>query len=224
MIFTCCECEFHYEQGISGDTDERICHFCEEIKEDEVSEDLADLIKDGLYGVDQIAELVVSLRDFSRIDESKVKDVDINDCINTSLIMARNNLKTLDVETNLAELPPIQCNPSQVTQAMPADHKGTLQVSSSIDKAQQHIIVSIKDNGVGIQENTPAKIFEPFFTTKKAGDGTGLGLAITAQIIEQHGGYIEVSSIVGAGTTFTIKLPIQSIAHESKPSQALFES
>ncbi|ABE75544.1 sensor histidine kinase [Psychrobacter cryohalolentis] len=214
---------------------EQTLQCCEEIKEDEVSEDLADLIKDGLYGVDQIAELVVSLRDFSRIDESKVKDVDINDCINTSLIMARNNLKTLDVKTNLAELPPIQCNPSQVNQvllnlfnnaaqAMPADHKGTLQVSSSIDNVQQHIIVSVKDNGVGIQENTLAKIFEPFFTTKKAGDGTGLGLAITAQIIEQHGGYIEVSSIVSEGTMFTIRLPIQSSAHEPKPSQALFES
>ena len=214
---------------------EQTLQCCEEIKEDEVSEDLADLIKDGLYGVDQIAELVVSLRDFSRIDESKVKDVDINDCINTSLIMARNNLKTLDVKTNLAELPPIQCNPSQVNQvllnlfnnaaqAMPADHKGTLQVSSSIDKAQQHIIVSVKDNGVGIQENTLAKIFEPFFTTKKAGDGTGLGLAITAQIMEQHDGRIEVSSIVGEGTTFTLMLPIQSSAHEPKPSQALFES
>ena len=214
---------------------EQTLQCCEEIKEDEVSEDLADLIKDGLYGVDQIAELVVSLRDFSRIDESKVKDVDINDCINTSLIMARNNLKTLDVKTNLAELPPIQCNPSQVNQvllnlfnnaaqAIPSDHKGTLQVSSSIDNAQQHIIVSVKDNGIGIQENTLAKIFEPFFTTKKAGDGTGLGLAITAQIIEQHGGYIEVSSIVSEGTMFTIRLPIQSSAHEPKPSQALFES
>ena len=214
---------------------EQTLQCCDEIKEDEVSEDLADLIKDGLYGVDQIAELVVSLRDFSRIDESKVKDVDINDCINTSLIMARNNLKTLDVKTNLAELPPIQCNPSQINQvllnlfnnaaqAMPIDHKGILQVSSSVDKAQQYIVMSIKDNGIGIQENTLAKIFEPFFTTKKAGDGTGLGLAITAQIIEQHGGYIEVSSIVGEGTTFTIKLPIHSSAHEHKPSQALFES
>ncbi|MGP9456448.1 sensor histidine kinase, partial [Psychrobacter sp. AOP7-D2-23] len=208
---------------------------CEEIKEDEVNEDLADLIKDGLYGVDQIAELVVSLRDFSRLDESKVKDVDINDCINTSLIMARNNLKTLDVNTNLAELPLIQCNPSQINQvllnlfnnaaqAMPPDHKGTLQVSSSVDEAQQYIVVRIIDNGVGIAEHILTHIFEPFFTTKKAGDGTGLGLAITAQIIEQHGGYIEVSSIVGEGTTFTLMLPIQSSAHEPKPSQALFES
>ncbi|MFC6381084.1 ATP-binding protein [Psychrobacter glacincola] len=208
---------------------------CEEMKEDKVSEDLADLIKDGLYGVDQIAELVVSLRDFSRIDESKVKDVDINDCITTSLTMARNNLRALEVNTNLSELPLIQCNPSQINQvllnlfnnaaqAMPIDHKGVLQINSSVDKAQQLVIVSVKDNGAGIPESTLAKIFEPFFTTKKAGDGTGLGLAITAQIIEQHGGSIEVSSIVGEGTTFIIKLPIQSSAHENKPSQALFES
>lgn len=208
---------------------------CEEIKEDEVSEDLADLIKDGLYGVDQIAELVVSLRDFSRLDESKVKDVDINECINTSLIMARNNLKTLDVNTNLAELPPIQCNPSQINQvllnlfnnaaqAIPSDHKGTLQVSSSVDKAQQYVVLRIIDNGSGIKEDVLNRIFEPFFTTKKAGDGTGLGLAITAQIIEQHSGRIEVSSVVGTGTTFTLMLPIQSIVHEKKPSQALFES
>ena len=214
---------------------EQTLQCCEEIKEDEVSEDLADLIKDGLYGVDQIAELVVSLRDFSRIDESKVKDVDINDCINTSLIMARNNLKTLDVKTNLAELPPIQCNPSQINQvllnlfnnaaqAIPADHKGTLQITSSVDKAQQHVVVRIIDNGSGIKEDVLNHIFEPFFTTKKAGDGTGLGLAITAQIMEQHDGRIEVSSIVGEGTTFTLMLPIQSSAHEPKPSQALFES
>ncbi len=208
---------------------------CEEIKEDEVSEDLADLIKDGLYGVDQIAELVVSLRDFSRIDESKIKDIDINDCINTSLVMARNNLKTLDVTTSLAELPLIQCNPSQINQvllnlfnnaaqAMAPDRKGELHVISSVDEAQQHVVVRVIDNGVGIEESTLTRIFEPFFTTKKAGDGTGLGLAITTQIIEQHSGRIEASSIVGEGTTFTIALPIQSTARENKPSQALFES
>lgn len=220
----------HIEQLI-----EETLQCCEEIKEDEVSEDLAALIKDGLYGVDQIAELVVSLRDFSRIDESKVKEVDINDCINTSLIMARNNLKTLEVSTSLAELPLIQCNPSQINQvllnlfnnaaqAIPSNHKGTLQVNSSVDNAQHYIVVHIIDNGVGIAEHILTHIFEPFFTTKKAGDGTGLGLAITAQIIEQHGGRIEVSSTVDAGTTFTIMLPIQSIAHEKKSSPALFVS
>ncbi|WP_430737394.1 ATP-binding protein [Psychrobacter sp. VH5] len=208
---------------------------CEAIKEDEVSEDLADLIKDGLYGVDQIAELVVSLRDFSRIDESKVKEVDINDCITTSLVMARNNLKNLDVSTELAELPLIQCNPSQINQvllnlfnnaaqAMPADRKGTLHITSSVDDTQQYLAVSVKDNGVGIEESKLVQIFEPFFTTKKAGEGTGLGLAISAQIMEQHHGRMEVSSVVGEGTTFTLLLPVQSNAHKSKPARALFEN
>ncbi|MGP5216859.1 ATP-binding protein [Psychrobacter celer] len=208
---------------------------CEAIKEDEVSEDLADLIKDGLYGVDQIAELVVSLRDFSRIDESKVKEVDINDCITTSLVMARNNLKNLDVSTELAELPLIQCNPSQINQvllnlfnnaaqAMPADRKGTLHITSSVDDTQQYLAVSVKDNGVGIEESKLVQIFEPFFTTKKAGEGTGLGLAISAQIMEQHHGRMEVSSVVGEGTTFTLLLPVQSTAHKSKPARALFEN
>ncbi len=208
---------------------------CEAIKEDEVSEDLADLIKDGLYGVDQIAELVVSLRDFSRIDESKVKEVDINDCITTSLVMARNNLKNLDVSTELAELPLIQCNPSQINQvllnlfnnaaqAMPADRKGTLHITSSVDDTQQYLAVSVKDNGVGIEESKLVQIFEPFFTTKKAGEGTGLGLAISAQIMEQHHGHMEVSSVVGEGTTFTLLLPVQSTAHKSKPARALFEN
>src|SRR5699024_12579358 len=66
---------------------------CDELREDEVREDLAHLVQDGLYGVDQIAELVVNLRDFSRLDESKVKNVAVNDCISSSLVMARNNLK-----------------------------------------------------------------------------------------------------------------------------------
>ncbi|MDE0490784.1 ATP-binding protein [Psychrobacter sp. A3] len=208
---------------------------CEAIKEDEVSEDLADLIKDGLYGVDQIAELVVSLRDFSRIDESKVKEVDINDCITTSLVMARNNLKNLDVSTELAELPLIQCNPSQINQvllnlfnnaaqAIPADRKGTLHITSSVNDTQQYLAVSVKDNGVGIEESKLVQIFEPFFTTKKAGEGTGLGLAISAQIMEQHHGRMEVSSVVGEGTTFTLLLPVQSTAHKSKSARALFEN
>ncbi|MEN6669062.1 ATP-binding protein [Psychrobacter sp. B38] len=207
---------------------------CEEIKEDEVSEDLAGLIKDGLYGVDQIAELVISLRDFSRIDESKVKDVDINECINTSLVMARNNLKGMEMTTDLAALPLVQCNPSQINQvllnlfnnaaqAIAPDRKGELHITSSIKEKQQQVVVQVTDNGEGIKDSTLARIFEPFFTTKKAGDGTGLGLAISTQIMEQHGGSITASSVVGEGTTFTITLPIQSQARDNKAAKTLFE-
>ena len=207
---------------------------CDDIREDEVSDDLAHLVKDGLYGVDQIAELVVSLRDFSRIDESKVKDIDINACINNSLVMARNNLKTLTVVTNLAELPLIQCNPSQINQvllnlfnnaaqAIPADKKGELRIVSYL--MDNTVVVSVTDNGNGIKEDSLNRIFEPFFTTKKAGEGTGLGLAIATQIIEQHGGSIKVTSNIGQGTTFTLCLPIQQAAHHDQQApKILFAS
>ena len=207
---------------------------CDDIREDEVSDDLAHLVKDGLYGVDQIAELVVSLRDFSRIDESKVKDIDINACINNSLVMARNNLKTLTVVTNLAELPLIQCNPSQINQvllnlfnnaaqAIPADKKGELRIVSYL--MDNSVVVSVTDNGNGIKEDSLNRIFEPFFTTKKAGEGTGLGLAIATQIIEQHGGSIKVTSNIGQGTTFTLCLPIQQSAHHDQQApKILFAS
>ena len=207
---------------------------CDDIREAEVSDDLAHLVKDGLYGVDQIAELVVSLRDFSRIDESKVKDIDINACINNSLVMARNNLKTLTVVTNLAELPLIQCNPSQINQvllnlfnnaaqAIPADKKGELRIVSYL--MDNTVVVSVTDNGNGIKEDSLNRIFEPFFTTKKAGEGTGLGLAIATQIIEQHGGSIKVTSNIGQGTTFTLCLPIQQSAHHDQQApKILFAS
>ena len=209
---------------------------CDDIKEDEVSEDLAGLVSDSLYGIDQIAELVVSLRDFSRIDESKVKNVDINDCINSSLVMARNNLKTLDVHTELAELPTVQCNPSQINQvllnlfnnaaqAIPAGQKGALTIISNVAPADNSVQISVTDNGSGMDDEVLARIFEPFFTTKKAGEGTGLGLAICAQIIEQHGGTISVDSVIGQGTTFVIHLPLQkAVPAEKTPSKVLFDS
>ena len=210
---------------------------CDEIKDDEVSDDLAHLVNDSLYGVDQIAELVVSLRDFSRIDESKIKNVNINDCINSSLTMGRNNLKTLNVVTDLAELPMVQCNPSQINQvllnlfnnaaqAMRKDTKGELKIVSCLDNdTGDTVLISVTDNGSGIEDAVLARIFEPFFTTKKAGEGTGLGLAICAQIIEQHGGEIGVHSVIGRGTTFTIRLPIEAYtpkAKTEKPQKVLF--
>lgn len=208
---------------------------CQAIQEDEVSEDLAHLVKDGLFGVDQIAELVVNLRDFSRIDESKIKDVNINECIHSSLVMARNNLKSLNVVTNLADLPLVQCNPSQINQvllnllnnaaqAIPEGKKGELVIVSK-NVGDDKIVISVSDNGKGMDETLLQKIFEPFFTTKKAGEGTGLGLAIASQIIEQHGGKIQADSVVGEGTTFIITLPVQQVAAQKpiKP-KLLFEA
>ncbi len=205
---------------------------CNEIKEDEVIDDMNEIAKDGLYGVDQISELVHSLRDFSRIDESKVKAVDINDCINSSLLMAKHNLKDLTLQKDLGELEPVQCNPSQINQvllnlfnnaadAVADNEHGELKVRSY--QQDNVVIIEVSDNGSGISQDNMDKIFEPFFTTKKVGEGTGLGLTISSQIIEQHGGSLSVDSVVNQGTTFTITLPLKQANTEVKPkSTSLF--
>lgn len=207
---------------------------CEELQSDQVSEDLREIVQDGMYGVDQIAELVVNLRDFSRLDEAKIKQVNINDCIKSSLTMARNNLKTLHVYTDLQPLPEISCNPSQINQvlinlfnnaaqAIEPNVKGELSIHSAV--VGGYVTVKVKDNGSGMDKQVAERIFEPFFTTKKAGEGTGLGLAIASQIMEQHQGDISVQSARGEGTTFTLRLPVVTTKAEvSKKSRLLLES
>ncbi len=86
------------------------------------------------------------------------------------------------------------------------DYKGTLEIT--VKKADSNVTVSIKDSGKGIPQDIAEKIFDPFFTTKPAGEGTGLGLDIVKKIIEKHDGTIEFESTKGAGTEFTIALPL----------------
>lgn len=203
---------------------------CQDIQEDETLTEMKDLVQDSLYGVDQISDLVVNMRDFARLDESKVKDIDLNDCVTSSLTIARNNIKRLNVVTKLADLPNISCNPSQINQvllnminnaaqAMPDDGSGELTIKSYVEN--EKIVLSVADNGTGIEQEVIEQMFEPFFTTKKAGEGTGLGLAISMQIMEQHNATIEVDSAIGVGTTFYLLFPIVNNT-ENKPKKVQF--
>ena len=204
----------------------------DELVADAVSDDLHGLVDDAKFGVSQISELVVNLRDFSRIDQAKIKAVDINDCIKNSLVIARNNIKHLEVITELNAIEPVSCNPSQINQvllnlfnnaaqAMGQTQHPTLHITSTEDGA--NVYISVADNGTGMSAETQAKIFEPFFTTKAAGEGTGLGLAISTQIMEQHNGDIHVQSQLGEGTTFTIRLPKTAISSEQSPKLLIAE-
>ncbi len=194
----------------------QVLEICRDIQEDEVGDDLRELVGDSLYGVDQIAELVVSLKDFSRIDASKIKAVDLNECIHNSLTMAKNNIKYLTIHQDLGDLPTVTCNPSQInqillnlfnnaSQAIPEGKQGEICIKSYA--TDDEVVISVADNGTGMPKSVMDKIFEPFFTTKKAGEGTGLGLAISSQIMEAHHGTIEVESDEGVGTTFILSFP-----------------
>ena len=172
-----------------------------------------------MYGIEQISEIVINLKNFSRLDRSKMSQFNLNEGLESALVLAKHELKHLKVIRRFAELPLINCSPSQLNQvfinlinnAAQAVHpdRGEITVSTRVVD-DGHVAVEIADNGSGIPPEILSKIFDPFFTTKEVGKGTGLGLSIAYKIIDQHGGKISVDSTVNAGTRFTIVLPLQA--------------
>jgi signal transduction histidine kinase len=179
------------------------------------------LVKDGLYGIAQIAELVTNLKNFARLDRSKVAEFDLNEGLASALTIAKNQLKHRKVNKLLGAIPKVPCAPSQMNQVFlnlltnaaqaTAEDGGVITVRT-YQPDPGRVAIEIADNGHGIPEDVLPKIFDPFFTTKEVGKGTGLGLSITYKIVESHGGRIEVASKVGTGTRFTITLPVKPVA------------
>jgi signal transduction histidine kinase len=188
-----------------------------QLREHRVIEDLDALTKDGLHGIEQISELVSNLKNFSRLDRSRVASFNVNEGVQATLLIAKTQLRNVRVEKRLGEVPSINCSPSQVNQVL---LNLVTNAAQAMDKPDARIIVAtraagkeavaieVADNGKGIPAEVLPKIFDPFFTTKEIGKGTGLGLSIAYKIVEQHGGKIEVKSAVGKGTVFTVTLPV----------------
>lgn len=174
------------------------------------------LMGDSLYGIAQISELVLNLKNFSRMDAAATEAVSLNDCIESALNIGRNVLKDkVEVLKELGDLPRITCAPSQLNQVFLNLFTNAAQAMEGFGKLHiktwsEHnaVRISVADSGKGIPQEILTRIFDPFFTTKAVGEGTGLGLAITHQIIQKHGGDITVDSRVGEGTCFHIRLPV----------------
>ena len=175
------------------------------------------LFADTLFGLRQISELVQNLKNFSRLDEDKIKTVNLHHCIDTALNIAQSNLKNIKVIPRYRDktLPPVRCAPTQINQVLLNLINNAAQAA---DKSDAHLIIDtgctpnsvhidLIDNGSGIERDKQKKIFEPFYTTKPAGEGTGLGLPICQKIVEEHGGKIQLDSRVGRGSVFRINLP-----------------
>jgi len=188
--------------------------------------ELAGLVKDGIFGTGEMAEIVGNLKDFSRLDRSKVTSFNLNDGLTSSLGLARHMLKSVNVTRRFGEIPAITCAPSQINQVFLnlitnaaqalAPANGEITLTTRPDKGG--VAVEVADNGKGIPPEVLPKIFDPFYTTKEAGKGTGLGLSISYKIVEQHGGRIEVDSEVGKGTKFTVWLPLKPPAEAELPA------
>lgn len=184
-------------------------------------ESMEGLFDDSLYGLQQISEIVVSLKDFSRLDRAPVDDVDLNQCIDAALRIGHNVIKhKAEVVREFGELPRVSCSPSQINQvflnlltnaAQAMEGYGRIKIRTFADERFIHAIV--QDNGKGIPPESLEKIYDPFFTTKPVGQGTGLGLSIVFGIIKDHKGHIQVKSEVGKGTAFCVSLPIKRVVN-----------
>lgn len=173
-------------------------------------------------GAERSAAIVKGLRTFSRLDEDTLKLADINDGLESTLVILKSNYKgQCEVVKELdPNLPQVECFPGKLNQVFMNILNNAIQASVDSNRESPEVRVStttaggevkvhIADNGVGMSEEVKARIFEPFFTTKKVGEGTGLGLSIVLGIIEQHNGTIHVESAPGEGTEFVITLPLK---------------
>lgn len=195
-----------------------------ELDIDYIKTELAQLLNGMEDGARRTVEIVKGLKIFSRVDESDLNFVNINEGIEATLVILNYQMGTnLALYKDLGSIPSIECYAGKLNQVFmniltnsiyavqnnpAATEKPSIWVKSWIKDAD-HVAISIKDNGPGMSDQVKAKIFDPFFTTKAVGQGTGLGLSIVFKIIEVHKGTIDVITEVGKGTEFVITLPIK---------------
>jgi signal transduction histidine kinase len=210
----------------------------EEIDLDFLRQDVMKTLASMKIGTDRIRELVLSLRTFSRLDETKVKAVSLHEGIDSTLLILQHRLKAkpeqpeIEVVRDYGNVPLVECYPGPLNQVFMniltnaidaleeahtqscderqnTAHRITISTSSI---GSEWVKIAISDTGLGIPEQVKQRIFDPFFTTKPVGKGTGMGMSISYQIItEKHGGKLECFSTPGEGAEFVIQLPIQQI-------------
>jgi signal transduction histidine kinase len=223
------------ESLVDGDAEQVDKHIAEafdaarELHENEVLQDTRKMLDHSKIGIERIEELVINLRNFSRLDESAFKVSDINENIDSTLVIAHNALKyKAEIRKDYAPDLKAECYPSQLNQvflnllmnaAQAIPEKGIIKITTRYESEpnldakeksdRKYAVIKIADTGKGIAPEHLHKIFDPFFTTKPVGQGTGLGLSISYQIIERHKGTISVKSELGKGTEFVVRIPIQ---------------
>ncbi|WP_392478582.1 ATP-binding protein [Nostoc sp. C110] len=198
-------------------------------------DDLPKLMASMSTGSERITDIVLGLRNFSRLDEAKIKSVDIHEGIDNTLMILNhqlalpNKLPDIQIVKEYGQLPKISCYANQLNQVFmniinnaiyalkdnmqywqSANKIPTIQIKTLVVD-NERLLISIKDNGPGMKSEIQEQIFNPFFTTKPVGQGTGLGLSISHQIIvEKHQGKLNCISALGKGTEFQIEIPIQN--------------
>jgi PAS domain S-box-containing protein len=178
-------------------------------------DDITTLLAESLDGLKRVTRIVQDLKNFSHVDESESQWADLEAGLESTLRVVWNELKyKAEVVKEFAGVPQIKCYPFQLNQvfmnllinaSQALVDKGRITLHTGFDANE--VWVAVQDTGRGIKPENLQKVFDPFFTTKPVGKGTGLGLSLSYDIVKKHGGRIEVTSVVGQGTTFTVFLP-----------------
>lgn len=201
---------------------------------DYMREDAPILLRESKEGLMRVRDIVVDLRDFSRVDSAHTWElIDLHRCIESTLNIVSNEVKYhADLVRCYGEIPSVRCVASQINQVvvnlvinaahacshLPDGTRGMIRVRTGrSDTTHAAVWFEVEDTGCGISRENLARIFEPFFTTKPVGQGTGLGLSVTYGIVQAHRGNIHVDSEPGRGTTFRVTLPIEHDFHEIAP-------
>jgi signal transduction histidine kinase len=221
--------------------DLEIQNLAEDIDLEFLQEDLPKILSSMQIGTSRIREIVLSLRNFSRMDEADIKPVNIHEGIDSTLMILQHRLKArperpeIEVIKDYGTLPLVECYAGQLNQvfmniltnAIDAMEEGNLgktfqEIEAHLNQIRIHTFVidsqwvqmTITDNGPGMPQHIQEKIFNPFFTTKPVGKGTGMGMSISYQIItEKHRGKLECFSTLGKGSEFVIQLPLRQLDH-----------
>ncbi len=210
---------------------------------DFLGQDLPKILDSMNMGAERIRQIVLSLRNFSRLDEDGTKAVDIHEGMDSTLLLLQNSLKAkpghpeIQVIRDYGNLPPVVCHAGQMNQVFmnlltnaidvleesfvtshlslvnnskPRTNMTSPQIRIRTLIQEDYVIISIADNGPGMNEEVRKRLFDPFFTTKPVGKGTGMGLSISYQIVVQkHGGKIQCTSAPGEGAEFIIMIPLK---------------
>jgi signal transduction histidine kinase len=190
-----------------------------------LSANLPKLFESSADGLRRVRDIVQNLRDFARLDEAELKEVDVNGALKSTLVALGHEsyTKAIRIESDFQDLAPVTCNAGKINQSFlnillnaidASERDGQIGIRTRPDGADA-VLVEIEDHGCGIRPEDLPHIFEPFFTTKPVGSGTGLGLSVSYAAVRDQGGTIDVESVVGRGSMFRIRLP-----RYPKPSNA----
>lgn len=207
-----------FNEDLSEEHKQKIKELKEEIDLDFLKDDLPELIRSCQEGTERTKNIVLDLKNFSRLEEAVINNVDLPKEIDTTLNILHNKFKNkITVHKEYQEnLPHVEAYGGQLNQvfmnildnaAFAIQEKGDVWIRLKSDG--KNAIIEFEDNGCGMDENTRKKVFDPFFTTKEVGQGTGLGMAISYKVIKNHKGNIDLVSEKGKGSKFTITLPLR---------------